>query len=142
MIMIVLLTGTLFYTYTENYNRSFSPTGFPIEEEARENIYDQPHTSSKQCTSPPPPGPEYYNYSAIRNQQAQQTLEASAVVLVPPSAARTVSAKPTPPPKPKQFTKDYNHRGRSIRHGIHRSLHYIIPLHTLFYVIHSHFRRS
>ena len=98
--------GTIHYihVHTGNYsNRGFSPTGFPIEEEARENIYDQHHTGHE-CSSPPPTGLEYYNHSAIlRNQQSQHGAETSAMVLMAPSAART---KPTPPPKPKKPTKD------------------------------------
>ena len=102
---------------TENYsNGRSSPTGFPIEEEAQENIYDQPHTSTE-CSSPPR-GLEYYNYRAIWNQQSQYGAEASAMVLVPPSPARTASTRPTPPPKPKKPSKDYKHTGTQRSVGI------------------------
>ena len=103
-------TVHVLHTYTENYsNRSISPTGFSIKEEAQKNIYNQPHTSAE-C-SLPPRGLEYYNYSAIWNQQSQYGAEASAMVLVPPSPARTASTRPTSPPKPKKPSKDYKHTG-------------------------------
>ena len=68
------------FIHTEKYSKtSFSPTTSPIQEE---NIYDQPHTSTE-CSSPPPTGPEYYNYSAIlRNQQSQQSSQATASAMV------------------------------------------------------------
>jgi hypothetical protein len=76
------------------YLRCFSPIGLSTEE-PRENIYDEPHRS-KECSSPPPTGPEYYNQSMfLRNKESQH----GAVVRMPPSAART---KPIPPPKPKK----------------------------------------
>jgi hypothetical protein len=94
-------------------SRSFSPTGLSIEEAGDpENIYDEPHKSAI-CTSPPPQTPEYYNYSAIRNQQSSQ---ACGMVLVPLTAVRTSSKKPTPPPKP---TKGYKYTGT-----MHRSSWY------------------
>ena len=83
--IIIILTGTV----------------HPIEEagDLAENIYDDPHKSAV-CISSPPPIPQYYNYSAIRNQQAQQT-----------TVAKPPSKKPTPPPKPQKNTKEYKHTG-------------------------------
>jgi hypothetical protein len=55
--------------YTLDTYVQYTDNGLPIEE-TRENIYDKPHIS-KECSSPPPTGPEYYNQSAILTDTSQ-----------------------------------------------------------------------
>ena len=77
----------VYYIHTDNnVSKSCSPIKLPIQEEAGEIIYDEPHTSAK-CTSPAPQLKDltYYNYAAIIDQRARHDSGTSAMLLSPPS---------------------------------------------------------
>ena len=97
-------------------------------EEARERIYDEPHARlSKECSSPPPTEPEYYNQIMItysRSKESQHGTEEGGTVVMPPGA------KPIPPPKPKKSTLNDNTGTDIHQHYNNTTLYTIIMINT------------